>query len=432
MSKGKLIVAKTNKGSTYVQLDRLNGRPPMSLSYVSFKDATFDGKECEYGFENGKVTFIEVDGKRVYPMASVVQIPKSNAHAQNNNATGGTSHPKNNSNNIFPDSFNIKDTQLPKDVWELPIGDIDNFYLKLNKAGRYLENKREGKREGKFYFFKNDFRCDRAGKESGHKFLINPNYGSLKFDQLVSRLERQSECFSNKKILKFSPDWRLIAGIGGASIYEVGMTLHHVYGIPYIPASSIKGLVRSWMIQSIWGNNEDSEALAFHESKLMCDIFGCQEKIEYGKDKPKKFKVTYYKIHHKTITEQQGNVYFFDAFPMSPPKIEPDIMNVHYPKYYGEGQAPTDTQSPIPIPFLTVGNKDLNGNALSFKSFIGMNASIKLLEYATEAKSREIFENLSTDNTILDLVERWLQKALSEHGIGAKTAVGYGYMNSVK
>ena len=48
MAKGILKVNKTNKGKIYVELDKLNGKSPMPLSYIVFPDTTFNGKECDY------------------------------------------------------------------------------------------------------------------------------------------------------------------------------------------------------------------------------------------------------------------------------------------------------------------------------------------------------------------------------------------------
>jgi CRISPR-associated protein Cmr6 len=79
-------------------------------------------------------------------------------------------------------------------------------------------------------------------------------------------------------------------------------------------------------------------------------------------------------------------------------------MNIHYPKYYGSGNdAPTDTQSPVPIFFLTV-------HETSFQFILGVKDK--------------------ADNHLLEKAYSWLENALREKGIGAKTAVGYGYFNT--
>jgi CRISPR-associated protein Cmr6 len=454
MPNGILKLSKTAKGKIIVALDRLNGKPPMPLSSVSLADLTHNEKECEFGFDKGMVTFIKIDGVQIYPSVMAQPKPIQQGAYQQQQQNRPQTAPK-----TVEDSFKPTETFLPKDVQRLPISDIDNFNLKFNKAARYTDERKSGK----FYFFKNDYRRNREGLESGYKFMIKPNYGNLNFQQISKRLENQAKTLPQCQKLEFSPDWRLILGIGSSSVYEVGMTLHHVYGIPYIPASSIKGLVRSWIIQNCFGVESESElesgseATAFQESKLLCDIFGCAEKYEYetwvdkngievtedfiDKDdndkpmKPKKKKASkdsFYKINSKktdvNISEKQGDVIFFDAFPMSAPNVEPDIMNVHYPDYYNDKQgkiAPTDFQSPNPVSFLTVGNKDLSGNDLKFVTYIGVRENKMISEL--DANYNNL---LSKDMSILEFVSVWLKKALTEHGIGAKTAVGYGYMNS--
>ena len=64
MPKGILKLRKSNKGSIIVELDRLNGKPPMPLSYISFKDTAFNDKECEFNFDNG--TFIGFETSAFY------------------------------------------------------------------------------------------------------------------------------------------------------------------------------------------------------------------------------------------------------------------------------------------------------------------------------------------------------------------------------
>jgi CRISPR-associated protein Cmr6 len=411
MPKGIIKLSKSNRGNIIVSLDRLNGKPPMPLSYVAFKDLSHNDKECEYGFENGRVTYIKIENEQVYPSVPLVNIQRPQQGGQH--IVQQIQQPQ---GNRFADSLDIQQTLLAKDVRQVNVNDIDNFNLKLYKAQRYLKDK------GKFYFFKNDKRRSREGLETGHSFLIQPKYGDLQFEQIKKRLEYQVQTLypNNNEKIEFKPDWRLIVGIGSGSVYEVGMTLHHIYGCPYIPASSIKGLVRSWLIQNCFDMDEGK---AF-QSKLMCDIFGAPDKFKDDN--------TFYKINEKEYgyAEKQGNVIFFDAFPINPPSIEVDIMNVHYPDYYNDSDnkkntAPTDFQSPNPIPFLTVGNKDLNGNDLKFVTYIAVKENKMISEMDTNYKNL-----LSNDMSVLEFVSIWLKKALTEHGIGAKTAVGYGYMKN--
>src|SRR2546425_492888 len=39
---------------------------------------------------------------------------------------------------------------------------------------------------------------------------------------------------------------RMIVGLGSESVLETSITLHHTYGVPYIPGSALKGLAASY------------------------------------------------------------------------------------------------------------------------------------------------------------------------------------------
>ena len=89
--------------------------------------------------------------------------------------------------------------------------------------------------------------------------------------------------------------------------------------------------------------------------------------------------------------------------------------NEHYGPYYSEGKAPTDDNDPKPITFLTVKNT-------TFQFFVGVEAK----------KNQEIETEPFGGRKPLDFVIELLPEALSWHGIGAKTAVGYGYMSQTE
>src|SRR5579872_4123075 len=48
-------------------------------------------------------------------------------------------------------------------------------------------------------------------------------------------------------------DWRMVVGLGGESVLETDLTLHHLYGIPFIPGSALKGLTRSYVTSEVEG-----------------------------------------------------------------------------------------------------------------------------------------------------------------------------------
>ncbi len=176
------------------------------------------------------------------------------------------------------------------------------------------------------------------------------------------------------------------------------MTLHHIYGFPYIPASSVKGVVRSWIVMSYF-YEEKTNKEASHKERV--------KEAESLAEKCEVFRNIF------GTQDQQSRAIFFDAFPLSAPKIEVDIMNPHYPKWYDGTQPPTDFQSPVPIPFLTVANTP-------FQFLVG-------------SRDEEILtENIGgqDEEGQPKTISWWLKNALENHGIGAKTAVGYGYMTA--
>jgi CRISPR-associated protein Cmr6 len=171
------------------------------------------------------------------------------------------------------------------------------------------------------------------------------------------------------------PTWRFVVGLGGASVLETGMTLHHLYGIPIIPGSALKGLARAYA--------ETAEGKTPNDPTVVA-VFG----------KPP-----------RSTPLESGEIIFFDAIPVSPLRFKLDVMTSHFQKYYQGNEPPADWQDPNPIYFLTVQNT-------------------KFL-FAVAARRKESKDYVST-------AMNWLKKGLEELGIGAKTAAGYGYFVEVE
>jgi CRISPR type III-B/RAMP module RAMP protein Cmr6 len=120
-------------------------------------------------------------------------------------------------------------------------------------------------------------------------------------------------------------------------------------------------------------------------------------------------------LKHKLLFGAQnfkGLLIFLDAYPEineNQQIFELDVMTPHYQGYYTKNQPPGDWENPNPITFLTV-KKEINFcfNVL-FDRF-----------RAKEILNDDKFSELS------QLVKDWLEKALKEFGVGAKTRLGYG------
>jgi len=245
----------------------------------------------------------------------------------------------------------------PKDTQEIIIPDkIENFVLRYNL---FLNCDGKGR-----------FKVNEQGL--GNNFTLS---GVSRDSQkiLESLTERQKAQINYLKSVykvreeKAAVDWRMIIGLGGGHVQETDMTLHHIYGIPYIPGSSIKGVIRHWVTQEYFQKDEKRA----EQDPQFKKIFGTQE--------------------------NQGSVIFMDAYPIGDVHFAMDIMNVHYPDYYNGKAYPTDCQNPNPVNFLTI------------------------------EKTEFIFIFLSKKEENLHKTLEWLKEAFKYQGFGAKTAVGYGY-----
>lgn len=176
------------------------------------------------------------------------------------------------------------------------------------------------------------------------------------------------------RLRRFRSETRLVAGLGSPHPLEVGLTWEYSLGVPYLPASSLKGVVRDWAIQ--WTGAPDAQ-------RIFGDVAG------KGPD-----------------TRGVGTVRFFDALPVRPPRLVGDVMTPHYPRYYrGLAAGAYDWESPVPVPFLTVEAGAVFGVGIAPRT--------------------------SDAQADVERVAKWLEEALDWVGVGAKGSSGYGHLAPV-
>ena len=198
-------------------------------------------------------------------------------------------------------------------------------------------------------------------------------------DLLAEAVERLIDLisFTSGKYLCYQTAWRFVTGMGLNHPIENGMAWHHTLGVPYLPGSSVKGLVRAWAEQ--WLERPPKEiGRVFGPRNTKKD--GCDEQVR-----------------------GVGSIIFFDALPARSVRLAADVMTPHYPNYYSKGETPGDWMDPNPIPFLTVSEG---------QTFL----------FALAPRRRGCTEDLEDLNAAL----LWLEEALENIGAGAKTAAGYG------
>jgi len=163
---------------------------------------------------------------------------------------------------------------------------------------------------------------------------------------------------------------RLLIGMNGNAGLETGCCLSRNYGMPYIPGSSVKGVVRNWANSNLKAFSDDIE-----------ELLGTDDS-----EQPSRI---------------SGTVTFHDAWWIPKDGGKPfvlDVVTTHHQAYYnGSQDKPSDTDSPIPNHLLAV-----------------QGSFLFVLEGEPEA---------------VQTCQRMLEEALEHNGIGAKTAAGYGYMS---
>jgi CRISPR-associated protein Cmr6 len=176
-------------------------------------------------------------------------------------------------------------------------------------------------------------------------------------------------------------DWRFVTGLGRKGALEVGFTFHR-YGFPILPGSSVKGIARASAHQ-LEGLDENEAALPSDADFVTIGGFASDQ---------------------NEAESQAGSAIFYDAIPAELPKLELDVITPHFAEYYQKEKWPTDSQNPIPIPFLTVAPNTTFLFAVGWRGAMDEEA-LRLRE----------------------LAQTWLINGLEILGAGAKTSAGYGF-----
>ncbi|SIS57255.1 type III-B CRISPR module RAMP protein Cmr6 [Alicyclobacillus vulcanalis] len=176
---------------------------------------------------------------------------------------------------------------------------------------------------------------------------------------------------------------RVAVGLGRESVYEVGLAFHPVYGVPYIPASTLKGLTAHYVHEVVGEQLGHSAFKRGGEAHRF--LFGTVDEGPNSEDR------------------SRGALVFHDALlaPESLACLRLDVMTVHYPSYYREVDTPHGMDDPIPIYFLS----------LDCPTFL-LRLGIDCADPKAEAWLAWSWERL------LDALTSW--------GVGGKTSSGLG------
>lgn len=214
--------------------------------------------------------------------------------------------------------------------------------------------------------------------------------------EVVARQAQSCEAMFGKEgtyylRLPMRVEGRLLIDYARLSTIESSLSFHATLGVPRIPGSALKGLLRATMRSE--GDPELDELLGSPD-------------LERDNDK----------------THKRGRLVLFDAFPDGSFELDLDVLTPHFGDYYGDTTGktpPADWLAPVPTTFLTVVHT-------TFVLFAGVLPP-------PQRKSESETENPPTPaKDLLIKVKERLTAGLWEEGIGAKRAAGYGRLRPEK
>lgn len=220
-----------------------------------------------------------------------------------------------------------------------------------------------------------------------------------------------------------------VSGLGSGHPTETGMILDRNTGVPYIPASSIKGVLRLAHAVNLLNNPElDQKWIKFGtvNSKGVFNEHPDGNQINLD-DREPSLRRYFGDVDTKAKEGVRGQIVFLDAYPEHVPMLKPDIMNPHFQKYYGAStkedveRGPVDCEDPIPVKFLSV----TEGTVFIFRVLIS-----PLSPLATRNGDEIIFR--SFDDQDHEVLIKMFKRAFITLGMGGKTAIGYGRFEIVE
>ena len=171
---------------------------------------------------------------------------------------------------------------------------------------------------------------------------------------------------------------RLLLHLGRASVLEnVGLASERSTGLPVIPGTAVKGIISTW---ACWEANLQADG-ALPETIAKRD----QDRARFSS-----LAERILGSNAESGSTAGGEIIFLGGFPVTPPKLVLDILTPH------------ERGNPLPNPFL-----------------------------ALDPGTRWVFSLLARPRhgepgQLLQQAADWLSAALTQAGLGAKTAAGYG------
>jgi CRISPR-associated protein Cmr6 len=183
----------------------------------------------------------------------------------------------------------------------------------------------------------------------------------------------------------------LLVGLGRWNPTELGFNFDRFTGCPYIPGSSVKGLLRETARLVGAGEIEDSRI-----TKAAAEYWKGHVESVFGRGTGDSSSAPH--------ADEAGSVCFYDAYPVKWPGIELDVMTPHAGAYYAAREpVAADWEDPVPVHFLRIPAKT------TIRFWFGKRRDMP----AAAADPAQI-------GVLLPVALDWL-------GVGAKKSSGYGW-----
>ncbi len=196
-----------------------------------------------------------------------------------------------------------------------------------------------------------------------------------------------------------------VTGMGNEHPLENGFSFLWPYGLPYLPGSGIKGVLRQAareLISGEWADDTPWRQLPSPAGRGAGGVGLLALDILFGLES-----------EDRQTERFRGVLSFWDVIPnIKGDKLMVEIMTPHQTHYYRDGEQPHDSGQPTPISFLTVPP----GSGFTFHVQCDL------------ARLARLAPELARDDDWKTLLESAFGHAFDWLGFGAKTAVGYGAM----
>ena len=272
-------------------------------------------------------------------------------------------------------------------LWYNKLVPIDGFD-KCNASDK------NGNKDNRISFYKNQYDIMKKSRIQ-HDLLMKKHCSQMHFCRIME------EYGYEKIVYKAELKSALVTGLGESHPSETSMVFDHTSGIPYLPASGIKGVTRFAHSVSLLFDDEGNFTDTHVVSGKNCEkeIIDILDETNINTLIPQIFGGDY-QDSGINPGKRRGDVIFLDAYPESIPDLNEEILNPHYQQYHGgEGIPPGDYCNPVPVKFLTVAEK----TSFVFRVLVPRHVP----EFGKKLRSA-------------------LTDALENQGMGAKTSVGYG------